>query len=193
MTHYVNFSLPKDAIEPADKALIESALPEGYHLGLRSGNSFAIHSNAFNICQGVAEVIDGEVVFTIEDDAGGMRLLEKLKSRYPEYDDDRVLWAVFYQWHGYFSMLSQPTMDRELALSRVNHFPMGRNPVLCSFRAKDFLGMMVKTLTTQKIIDGQVSDIDEGPMMIEMTNLELARKEHSPDEFESGGFELDLL
>lgn len=193
MTQFLTFSLPKDAIEPVDKALIESALPAGYHLGLRSGNSFAIHSNAFNICQGVAEVIDGEVVFTIEDDTGGMKLLEKLKSRYPEYDDDRVLWAVFYQWHGYYSMLSQPTTDRELALSRVNHFPMGRNPVLCSFKDKDFNNMMVKTLTTQKIVDGQVSDVDEGPTIIEMTNLEIARKELSPDELESGGFELDLL
>ena len=177
MTVYtIGFSVPKSMISPTDWAMMLSALPNGYQLTGRAGNRVFVNlSGGSETHCGTVCVVDGEVRFEASNDNFGEWLIRRLKEKYPEANPERILWAVFVDLYGKWSMISQPMMDKEAVLKQVDYFHLEKKPVLCSFRAIDLSDEGVMTITTQKIFDDwQVTDIDEGPQLLLLTNLESA-------------------
>lgn len=187
------FSISKYAIEPTEKAIIMSALPAGY--SVRECAPREIYDEK-------KEEIVGYYTFEIFFDRdpatpiGWARLNEdenveikavnsiweedifgKLKKKYPEYDEDRILWAIFYEWYGEWAMSGSPFSETDSKkfvelMAGLTEFQLTRNPVLCTFRAGDCVGNKFPTLSTKKILSNWELGEDEGPIQIQLTNME---------------------
>ena len=196
----LGFTLPLFAVKPSLRALIESSLPENYRIIEREDGSFAIFPIQFDVAipsNAIGSVREEyeDLVFELDDSSFASLLVQQLKEKYPNYNPDRIVWAVFYEWYGQHAMIGQPVIDKTGLERNLSMFNLERNPILCSFYAGDFDGMSVLTLTYQRIMpDWKVSSVDEGPVLVELSTLEMARGETSGSElFYRDNDPLDLL
>ena len=172
----IGYSVPKNMISPTEWALMLSALPVGYKLTGRAGRKVFVYTDGGGeTLVATACMVEGEVIFEANDDNYGQWFIRKLKDKYPEANPERILWAVFIEVYEKWSLIGQPTGDREEAIKQVSYLHLEKNPTLCSFRAIDFSDEGVLTITSQRIMeDWQVTNVDEGPQLLLMTNLESA-------------------
>ena len=172
------FELPKEAVTPTDLALVMSALPAGYRIEGRLGGAYAVYVNGADVCIGTAQIVNGNIVFDIDtnrvnDCEYGKWFLRKVKEKYPDYDEDRILWTVVFRWYAGWSIVGRPSMNKEVALRKVQPFHLDKEPLLCSYRAGDDKGMGFSTVNSFEIdSNGVLSDIDKGPVAIKLTGLE---------------------
>lgn len=178
------FSLPKNILVPSMLAYVEAALPENYFVKVEAyieGIGFPVYSyDDPDTRVAYAMVEEYEVKFDPKVGPVGDEFMKQMAVKYPEYDGNRVIWAIFYEWYGQYSMQNSGSSAEEL-LKGITPWAQQRNPVLCSFRACDTDGGTIITLTSQKIVDGKPGE-DEGPIVVEMSCLESSRSMISEDE-----------
>lgn len=196
----MSFSLPGSAVIPTEQALVMSSIPDGYKVELSLDGGYFIYPWGMSAAHpiGRVDMINGELIFVLfEGNNFSKPFMSALAKKFPAYDPERIVWAVFFEWYGKWSMVNQPGDDKLDQVRNLSYFHLERKPVLCSFRANDFDGTTVLTITTQRIWDNwQICDIDEGPTLIELTNLEstIGDLNDGPSEiFRIGPEDLDIL
>lgn len=170
------YVIPSSYIQPTQLAIIMSSLPDKYILA-EGEDGYYVYFKAYRKTPDLAiakvSMQGGQVVYEILDENLGKELLADLKTKYPQCDDDRVVWGVFYPWYDGWAMAGQWSDKPDGLTAGLTSFVLERKPLLLSFRAGDFDFNMGTSLTSQIILDnGTVSDEDNGPVFIEMTNLE---------------------
>jgi len=169
----MSLNISVESVNITERAIIESALPKGYRISSVCGGDHFVR-NAAGVYVGFVYISERRVIFAFDVSCASDHFRKAVIEKYPECDPDRVVWGVFCDWHGMKSMLRGWSHSREEAISRIDEYVRrASNPVLCSFRAGDVIGMVFLSLTSFKLLaNGEFSDQDDGPVVIELTNLE---------------------
>lgn len=170
--------IPLSVVVVPNWMVMRFMMPEGYSATMH-GEYFTVSTSCYIVATAIIE--NGVVQFNFLPGERGDEFKRKLCVLFPEYNPDRAVYVVFYEWYGAYTFvghgLGHDTAEDALSFVRQSH--IDKNAILCLVHLSDLMADDGRsddfvTLATYPINkeDGKLLP-DIGPKRITITHLEL--------------------
>jgi len=172
-----SLNIPVSQVKITNQKIIESLLPENPYWLRGSDPDFDILVGGM-VCANIS-VRNGQLNFLFAEQGypglWGSELKKLLVQKYPELDQERIVWQIFWCFAGAYSAAIHYYETKEQALASLTQFQVNQGAYLCSLKAK-FVGQnSFWTETAYRIDQNFLPGKNLGSMKVVLTNLKILK------------------